>query len=229
METQHIPAYIAKDAKGDTYARVAPTQFPAKPDGDAALVHRITAYNKAALWDGVQAWFDGGKEVSGAHRPEGRRRPYLRWEGRGDLANLSPQHSRRTRRRRWPGVRSPPPSHWTNVTYGYRWAKDAVTKTDLKDGALVTLPEYYRLEKDAKDKEQWVVVSPKDVPAETGLGQGGLPEAARRRLGGHMSRPTRRTVAGRSRGRRQDRSRRNWATAAWSPITGIVSPTSPPC
>ena len=44
-----------------------------------------------------------------------------------------------------------------------------MTKTDSKDGPLVTLPEYYRLEKDKKDKEQWVVVSPKDVPAETGL------------------------------------------------------------
>ena len=28
METQHVPAYLAKDAKGDTYARVAPTHFP---------------------------------------------------------------------------------------------------------------------------------------------------------------------------------------------------------
>jgi hypothetical protein len=28
METQHIPAYIGTDAKGDTYARVAPTHVP---------------------------------------------------------------------------------------------------------------------------------------------------------------------------------------------------------
>jgi hypothetical protein len=56
-----------------------------------------------------------------------------------------------------------------NTTYGYRWNKDMVTKTGSKDGPLVILPEYYRLEKDRKDKAQWVVVSPKDVPAETGL------------------------------------------------------------
>ncbi len=31
-------------------------------------------------------------------------------------------------------------------------------------GAIATLPEYFRLEKDAKDKERWVVVSAKDVP-----------------------------------------------------------------
>ena len=60
----------AEDAKGDTYARVAPTRFPAKADGDAPLIHRITAYNKAALWDGVEAWFDGGKAASGAIDPK---------------------------------------------------------------------------------------------------------------------------------------------------------------
>ena len=70
METQHIPAYLSKDAKGDTYARVAPTMFPGKPDGDAVLVHRITAYSKAALWDGVQAWFDGGPAASGEIDPK---------------------------------------------------------------------------------------------------------------------------------------------------------------
>jgi hypothetical protein len=44
-----------------------------------------------------------------------------------------------------------------------------VTKKDTKDGPLVTLPEYYRLVKEGDKKAQWVVVSPEDVPAETGL------------------------------------------------------------
>ena len=92
METQHIPAYLAKDAKGDTYARVAPTLFPGKPDGDAPLIHRITAYSKAALWDGVQAWFDGGPAASGEIDPKAAARPHLRRQGRSDLADLSPQH-----------------------------------------------------------------------------------------------------------------------------------------
>ena len=60
---------IAKDAKGDTYARIAPTLFPGKPGGEAVLIHRITAYSKAALWDNVQAWFDGGPAASGAIDP----------------------------------------------------------------------------------------------------------------------------------------------------------------
>ena len=70
METQHVPAYIGQDAKGTSYARVAPTQFPTNAGKDAPLIHRITAYNKAALWDGVQARLDGGKEVSGPIDPK---------------------------------------------------------------------------------------------------------------------------------------------------------------
>lgn len=42
--------------------------------------------------------------------------------------------------------------------------------------AAVTLLEYYRLEKDKKDKERWVVVSAKDVPAETGLAKVEFPQ-----------------------------------------------------
>ncbi len=65
METQHIPAVSHQDTKGDTYARVAPTRFPATAAGEAPLIHRITAYKKAALWDDVQAWFEGGQEATG--------------------------------------------------------------------------------------------------------------------------------------------------------------------
>ena len=54
-----------------------------------------------------------------------------------------------------------------------------MTKADAKDGPLVTLPEYYRLEKDEKDKERWAAVKPKDVPAETGLAKVDFPRSAR--------------------------------------------------
>ena len=63
-----------------------------------------------------------------------------------------------------------------NTTYGYKWTKDRVTNADANDGSLVTLPEYYRLEKDTKDKERWVVVSARDVPAETGLAKVTFPQ-----------------------------------------------------
>jgi hypothetical protein len=55
------------------------------------------------------------------------------------------------------------------TTFGYRWNDDLVTQKDTQDGPLVTLPEYYRLVNDDGKRPQWVVVSPKDIPAETGL------------------------------------------------------------
>ena len=166
METQHIPAYIGRDAKGDSYARVAPTQFPATADGDAPLIHRITAYSKAALWDGVQAWFDGGKEVSGEIDPKSA--GVHTFDGKGGATwQIYPPNTAREKKVPVAWSSFATPVALDDTTYGYKWAKDAVTK----DGAIVTLPEYYRLEKDKKDKERWAVVSAKDVPAETGLGK----------------------------------------------------------
>jgi len=69
METQWIPAVQATDATGETYARVAPTSFPRGAEGDSVVVHRITSYNKRALWDAVEAWFAGGAPASGAVDP----------------------------------------------------------------------------------------------------------------------------------------------------------------
>ena len=66
---------------------------------------------------------------------------------------------------RWSGVRSPPRSALDEITYGYTW-KDGLTS---KSGSTTTLPEYYRLTKDTRNKERWAVVDAKDVPAETGL------------------------------------------------------------
>ena len=71
METQYIPSMQATDAKGETYARVAPTLFPSDPNGDSLLVHHVTSYNKKALWDAVKAWFEGGPQASGAINPDG--------------------------------------------------------------------------------------------------------------------------------------------------------------
>jgi hypothetical protein len=164
METQHVPAYIGRDAKGDTYARIAPTQFPAKADGDAPLIHRITAYSKAALWDGVEAWFNGGKAASGEIDPKASAVHTFKGGG-GATWQIYPPNTPREKKVPVAWGSFATPAALDDTTYMYRWAKETVTK----DGATVTLPEYYRLGKDAKDKERWAVVSAKDVPAETGL------------------------------------------------------------
>lgn len=167
METQHIPAYLAEDAKGDTYARIAPTHFPTKPDEDAPLIHRISAYNKAALWDGVQAWFDGDKAVSGAIDPKAAAVHTFKGGGGATWEIYTPNTARDKKAPvAWSSFATP--TALDDITYGYKWAKDTVTK----DGSLLTLPEYYRLE---KDNEKWVVVSEQEVPAETGLANVNFP------------------------------------------------------
>ena len=175
METQHVPAFLAKDAKGDTYARIAPTRFPGKPDGDAPLVHRISAYSKAALWDGVQAWFDGGKAATGVIDPKAAGVHTFNGKG-GATWRIYPPGTERDKKVPVAWSSFATPTAVDDTTYGYKWAKDSVSKTDPKDGSLITLPEYYRLEKDKKDKEQWVVVvNAQDVPAETGLAKAEFP------------------------------------------------------
>lgn len=175
METQHIPAYIAKDAKGDTYARVAPTLFPTKADGDAPLIHRITAYSKAAMWDGVDAWFNGGPAASGAIDPKPASVHIFVSKG-GATWQIYPPNTPRDKKVPIAWNSFATPAALDDTTYGYKWAKDAVTPTGAKDGTLITLPEYYCLEKDIKDRERWVAVNPKDVPAETGLAKVEFPK-----------------------------------------------------
>jgi hypothetical protein len=172
METQHVPAYIAADAKGETYARVAQTQFPAKTDGNAPLIHRITAYSRAALWDSVQAWFEGGKEASGAIDPRASAVHTFKGGGGATWQIYPPNNTPREKKVPVAWNSFATPAALDDTTYGYMWARGAVSK----DGSLVTLPEYYRLEKDKKDREQWVAVSGKDVPAETGLGKVEFPK-----------------------------------------------------
>lgn len=164
METQHVPAYIGQDAIGTRYARVAHTLFPAKADGDAPLIHCITAYSKAALWDGVKAWFDGGNEVTGLIDPKASAVHTFKGGGGATWQIYLPNTPRNMNvPLAWNSFATP--VALDEHTYGYQWAKGAVTK----DGATVTMPEYFRLEKDDQRKEKWVVVSAMDVPAETGL------------------------------------------------------------
>ena len=171
METQHIPAYIGQDAKGDTFARVAPTLFPRTSDMEAPLIHRITAYNKAALRDGVQAWFEGGKEVSG--RIDARAAAVHTFESKGGATwqIYTPNTSRDKKvSLAWSSFATP--VALDDTTYGYKWNTDSVSK----NATTITLPEYYRLTKDTGNKERWVVVNPKEVPAETGLAKVEFPK-----------------------------------------------------
>ena len=169
METQHIPSVQATDSQGVTYARVTPTQFPSDAQGESALVHRVTSYNRQALWDSVQTWFDGGPSVSGAINSDGAM--LHEFSGRGGATwKIYPDGTERDDKTSlaWTSFATPfaPNRH----TFGYRWNLQWVKHDEGTNGrGLVVLPEYFRLGKDDKQRPIWTPVAAAEVPAETGL------------------------------------------------------------
>ncbi|MBL9141034.1 MAG: hypothetical protein JNK53_04145, partial [Phycisphaerae bacterium] len=167
METQYVPAVLGSDARGQAFARVAPTSFPVGSDGKSVVLHRLTCYTKAALWDGVKAWFNGGAPVSGAINSAGAFVQKFRPEGGSTwkiYADNTPE-GRKTSMA-WSALATPIAPGPT--TYGYQWNDHAVTRAALSGGGVVKFPEYYRLKNDGKTSH-WVAAKPEEVPPETGL------------------------------------------------------------
>ncbi len=165
METQHVPAILSTSTTGKVYARVAPTSFPIGPEGYSTVLHRLTAYKKAALWDNVKRWFDGGDPATGLIKADASAVHTFR-QGGGSSWSVYPPGTPREEKvpLAWKSFAT---SFTPNpITFGYHW-NEQLTR---KNGSLVTLPEYYRLDSNGK-KPQWSVVSSKDVPPELGLTQ----------------------------------------------------------
>jgi hypothetical protein len=172
METQYVPAAQAADAKGVTWARVARTAFPRGADGNSVVVHRVTSYKKAALWDAVEAWFAGGAPASGQIDPENAYLHVFPGGGRGGATwRIYPNGTPKEKKTpvAWPSFATPVAPDPNS--FGYKWDFQRVQKTDSPNGPLVTLPEYYRLATTAANKPEWVPARAEDVPAETGLAQ----------------------------------------------------------
>ena len=170
METQYIPSIQATDAKGETYARIAPTSFPRGSNDESVLVHRISSYTRKALWDAVTNWFDGGAPASGLIDPQQAFLHVLPGHGGATwqiYTNESPKKSKI--QVAWNSFATPMAKD--SNTFGYRWDFKWVTKTDTKNGSLATLPEYFHLMTNGAKKGQWVPVRAEEVPAETGLVQ----------------------------------------------------------
>jgi len=164
METQYVPAAQATDSKGETWARIAPTAFPRQLQGNSTVVHRVTAYNKKALYEGVKSWFEGGPAVTGAIDPAGA--IVSNFPGKGGatwkIYTAKTPKDQKT------------PIDWKSFatpvapdpnTFGYKWNDTLISNQNT----LATLPEYYHLVTNKNNKQEWTVVAAKEVPAETGL------------------------------------------------------------
>lgn len=176
METQHVPAMVAKDKEGTMFARIAPTHFPGQVGKDSLLIHRSTAYGIGALWDPMIDWFGGGKASTGrineaassTHTFESG--GYATWK-----IHIPGVDHAKSADVDWASYATPVALN--AQTYGYRWNRDLMGTQESR--SVITLPEYYRLEKRPKGKELWVVVSKNEVPAETGLVEAKFPPAKR--------------------------------------------------
>lgn len=169
METQYVPAMLAVDAKGDSFARVAPTRFPVGADGKTVVLHRLTSYKKSAMWDAVKVWFDGGAKASGAVNPVGEFVQKFRSEG-DSTWQIYPDGASDDKKIgiAWKSFGKSIAADLT--TYGYEWDASRVRCMSSPSGDLVVLPEYYKLQKTEK-KSRWVAADAKDVPRTTGLAQ----------------------------------------------------------
>lgn len=167
METQHVPAMVAKDRNGNSYARIAPTHFPGARGKEAPLIHNITAYSKDALWNDVDKWFRGGPAASGLVRGAASSVHVFKGGGYATWKIYVPGGNRdKAPEVDWASYASPVALN--SATYGYRWNPDLIDPIG-NPSSLVTLPEYYRLTKAANGTERWTVVKASEVPAETGL------------------------------------------------------------
>jgi hypothetical protein len=166
METQYTPCRLASDANGNWYARIAPISFPDNGNDASVLLEQDTGYDKAALYDSVAAWFDGGKPCSGAINPKGAQQRVYREKGYGTWEIWWNNGN-------GPELKVPitmgefaTPVALGPHTFGMKWNDALVTKA----GGLVTLPQYFRLENANDEKTaKWVPVTADQVPAETGL------------------------------------------------------------
>lgn len=168
METQHIPSVQATDSRGVTYARVSPTQFPSNERGESVLVHRVTSYDRRALWDAVQAWFEGGAAADGAVDPAGAAVHVFPGRGSATWQIYADGTAREDKVPvAWSSFATPFAADPT--TFGITWNPRWVKRDESIDRPLVVLPEYFRLQRTEGARAVWEPIAASEVPAETGL------------------------------------------------------------
>jgi hypothetical protein len=177
METQYVPGIYAKDSKGNLYARVAPVFFPKNQKGETVVVHRITSYSKNALWDSVDNWFKGGRPSKGS--VDSKFSIVHKFTGRGGSTwRIYSQGTQGDDRipLEWDSFAEP--ETYGKDSFGYKWNKKLIKEQD----GYFTLPEFYKLVDKKGQEPQWVVVSPGEIPPETGIVEADLELPGRKGL-----------------------------------------------
>ena len=148
MEINTVPRFDSQDAEGVVYSKLPKLQFPVDDQGRTLLVQDVTYYSKAALYDAVKSWRDGGSACSGRFDEKGAWKSTLRTRNPGfDQAG-----------KRITGVdRVFTTKVFEGNAWGLQWHGSEISPNGV-------FPQYF---KHAGDKR--LPVPATEVPAETGL------------------------------------------------------------
>jgi hypothetical protein len=148
MEINTVPRFESANAQGTLYSKLPALHFPVDAQGRAFLVQDVTYYSKAALYDGIKAWRDGGPPCAGSFDQRGAWEPKLRTHTtRFDQAGK--------------GIRGVEQAFDTRVFDGNVWGLQWFTNDFCAAGGF---PQYYR-----QDGRELAPVPEAKVPSDTHL------------------------------------------------------------
>jgi hypothetical protein len=166
IEHAGSPALIAEDASGNPYAKIERLQFPASNEDNSMILNQIAVYNQNALWNDMEAWFNGGASVTPSMMQSGAYAVSMSNNGgsmAGEIAGAGLDQAIEL-------------DYIDNVQLntqimGFEYDLEAVVE---KDGSFL-LPEYFKLEADNK----WHWVEEAAVPPATNLVNMAVPKTPR--------------------------------------------------
>jgi hypothetical protein len=156
MEINTVPRFDSTDKKDVRYSKIPKLQFPVDDKGRTLLVQDVTYFSKAALFDAVKSWRDGGPACTGRFDEKGA------WK-----STLSATPTRYSQdEKKITGVDGVLVSQtFEGNVWGVEWSGSSVSPKGI-------FPQYYKHVGDER-----VAVALADVPPETGLATKEFPHA----------------------------------------------------
>ncbi len=145
MEINTVPRLDAVAEDGSMYSKIPALHFPVDDQGRSLLVQDVTYYSKAALYDGLKAWRDGGDICNGRFDESGA--------FRSKLTTRTPHY--RQDQKTMNGIESAFDTQvFAGGVWGLQWQDSEISPQGV-------FPQYYKHVGDER-----VAVSSEDVPRE---------------------------------------------------------------
>lgn len=159
VEHAGSPAIVAQDNNGNRYAKVSRLQFPANNNDRSMILNQISVYSPEALWNDMEAWFNGGPAVQPGINTAGIRGISFINNGGFMAAEIKENGTN--------GIKKDVDLDYidniqlNNNIMGFEYNLNIVEQ----DGKNFKLPEYFKLESDSL----WHAVDKSTIPASINL------------------------------------------------------------